>query len=345
MHPGAFFQVDPDNARQLHELVADAVGDARRVLDLYAGVGAYGRMLARDPGRRVVSVEEVPAAVRSAREGAPRNLQVIEGRVEDVLDRRELVGGAEVAILNPARRGALPGVLAAMARRVRRIVYVSCGPEALARDLDVLAAHGMRLVGIEALDLFPQTAEVETVAVLERAAALDRWNTPGGFATHPWGDRPSGALGRADELTALVIGDPGPRGEVRGASWKRVGLVAGHGLLSIRLSGPPRPAMAALAASGHPLAGAHGPTRRFFEEKAGLLRPFLHVSRAGRAHAPLHGDLHTALHLLGAAPALLKRAGAREEAPVPGLSTRRATKPAPHRRGSGRKGRGRGRRK
>ena len=104
-------------------------------------------------------------------------------------------------------------------------------------------------------------------------------------------------------------------------------------------------ALGALAASGHPLAGAHGPTRRFFEEKAGLLRPFLHVSRAGRARAPLHGDLHTALHLLGAAPAMLKRAGAREEAPVPGLSTRRATKPAPHRRGSGRKGRGRGRRK
>ena len=49
MHPGAFFQVDPDNARQLHELVAEAVGDAH-VLDLYAGVGAYGRMLARDRG-------------------------------------------------------------------------------------------------------------------------------------------------------------------------------------------------------------------------------------------------------------------------------------------------------
>ncbi len=345
MHPGAFFQVDPDNARQLHHMVAEAVGDARRVLDLYAGVGAYGRMLARDPGRRVVSVEEVPAAVRSAREGAPRNLRVVEGRVEDVLDRPELVSGSEVAILNPARRGALPSVLAAMARRVRRIVYVSCGPEALGRDLDVLAAHGMKVVGLDALDLFPQTAEVETVAVLERASPLDRWATAGGFATHPWGARPSGALGRAEELVVLVIGDPGARGELRGASWQRLGLVAGHGLLSIRLSGPPQPALAALARAGHPLAGAHGPTRRFFEEKAGLLRPFVHIARAGRARATLHGDLHTALDLLGAPVAVQKRAGARAEAPVPGLRSRSATRPAPRPRGSGRKGRGRGRRR
>lgn len=349
MHPGAFFQVDPDNARQLHALVAEGVGGARSVLDLYAGVGAYGRMLARDPGRKVVAVEEVPAAVRSARAGAPRNLTVLEGRVEDVLDRRELVGGAEVAILNPARRGAVPSVLAAMARRVQRIVYVSCGPEALARDMDVLAAHGMHARRVAALDLFPQTAEVETVVVFERGAPLDRWKVPGGWATHPWGKRPSGAHGRATELVALVIGEAAERGTVRGASWRSMGTVAGHSVLRIRLDGPPKPALAALAGRGHPLAGEHGPTQRFFAEKAGLLRPFLHVARAGKVEAPLHGDLQAALVALGATKGLVERAGGRPEPTVPGLDervrSRRGKAPAARPRRSGRKGRGRGRRK
>ena len=320
IHPGAFFQVDPDNAQQLHRLVAEGVGSARRVLDLYAGVGAYGRMLAKDPGRRVVAVEEVPAAVRSAREGAPRNFTVIEGRVEDVLGRRELVDGAEVAILNPARRGAMPAVLQAMARRVERIVYVSCGPEALARDLDVLAASGMHAVRIAALDLFPQTAEVETVVVLERGPPVDAWAVPGGRATHPWGKPPSGALGRPDELTVLVIGDPGAAGTAGGSSWRRLGLVAGHALLSVRVSGPPSRALAALGRAGHPVAGEHAATDRFFAERAGLLRPFVHISRSGGARAPLHGDLHTALVSLGATAGTLERAGARAERPVSGSS-------------------------
>ena len=345
MHPGAFFQVDPDNARQLHDLVAAGVGSARRVLDLYAGVGAYGRMLARDPGRKVVAVEEVPAAVRSARAGAPRNLRVLEGRVEDVLERPELVDGAEVAILNPARRGAVPAVLAAMARRVERIVYVSCGPEALARDLDVLAAHGMHATRIDALDLFPQTAEVETVVVLERGRPMHDWAVDGGRATHPWAGRPSGAVGRATELVAAVVGDPGSAGEVRGSTWRRIGHIAGHAVVSIRLRCPPKVALNGLSASGHPLVGAHGPTQRFFAEKAGLLRPFLHVARAGSVVAPLHGDLHAAMVSLGADPGLLKRAGARADRPVRGLRTRPARGPAPRQRKPGRGGRGRGRRR
>ena len=210
-----------------------------------------------------------------------------------------------------------------MARRVRRIVYVSCSPGALARDLDVLAAHGMQLVGLEALDLFPQTAEVETVAVLERAAPLDRWNTPGGYATHPWGDRPSGALGRADELTALVIGDPGPRGEVRGASWKRLGLVAGHGLLSIRLSGPPARRW---RVGVRPSSGRCSRADAAVLKKAGLLRPFLHVSRADGPVLRCTATC-TPLHCWGCSTLL--GAPVRVRKPSAGPQYRRATKPAP----------------
>ena len=345
IHPGAFFQVDPENADQLHEMVRDAVGGARRVMDLYSGVGAYGRMLADDPGRRVVAVEEVSPSVRSARTGAPRNFEVIEGRVEDVLDRPQLVAGAEVAILNPARRGAVPSVLVAMARRVRRVVYVSCGPEALARDLDVLAAHGMRVTGIDALDLFPHTAEVEAVVHLAQGPVVDAWSIEGGRATHPWGARPSGALGRATEVVALVIGDTGEQGRLASGRYRRLGRAAGHSLISMRPAGHPKQLLSELARAGHPVAGRHEATDRFFADKAGLLRPFVHVSKAGSARAPLHGDLVNTLVQLGAGPGVLARAGARADLPVPGFTTPAKTRPAPRRRGSARRARGRGRRR
>ena len=167
LYPGAFFQVDPRNAEWIHAQVAAAVGDARRVMDLYAGVGAYARMLA--PGREaVLAVEEVPLAARAAALDAPDNLTVHQGRVEDLpLDTR-----TDAVVLNPARRGSLPSVLERVARIAGRLVYVSCGPESLARDLDCLAAHGLRVRSLAAIDLFPQTAEVEAVAVLERGTRV-----------------------------------------------------------------------------------------------------------------------------------------------------------------------------
>ena len=306
IHPGAFFQVDPLTAAELHRLVADGVGRASSVLDLYAGVGAYARMLA--PGRRrVVAVEEVPAAAAAAREGAPPHLEVRCGRVEDE-DLRKL-GRFDAVVLNPARRGADPGTLAAVAALTDRVVMVSCGPETLARDLDVLAFHGLRVEQITPIDLFPQTPEVETVVTLSRGRPLLAWPSPGGRAQGPWGDAPSGAVGRPTRAVVLVIGDPGEAGSVRGARYRRLGLVAGHGLLRLDLDGPLVPALSELARQGHPVAGRHKPTDRFFAEKAGLQRPFVHVELAGEARAPLHGDLVWALEALGANERLRQRAG------------------------------------
>jgi SAM-dependent methyltransferase len=309
LYPGAFFQVDPEGARQLHGVVRALAGGARRILDLYSGVGAYALMLA--PGReRVVAVEEVRQACQAARAAAPANVEVIEGRVEE-LDLESL-GRFDLAILNPARRGSDPGVLLRLARLADRAIYVSCGPETFARDLDCLATHGLRVAALDALDLFPQTAEVEAVALLERGRPLARFPVTGGHARPPWGNREgiSGAEGRPERVVALVIGDPGERGDLPGGRWRRLGLVAGHGLLRLELeSGRLAPALAALARRGHPLAVRHEPTRRFFAEKGWLVRPFVHVERAGGARAPLHGDLVCALRALRADDRLVARAG------------------------------------
>lgn len=328
LYPGAFFQVDPRNARWIHDRVRAYVGDAATVLDLYAGVGAYALMLA--PGRkRVLAVEEVTEAARSARAMAPPNVEVVASKVEDLA----LSEPFDVAILNPARRGSDPATLGRVAALAQRLVYVSCGPETLARDLDVLAAHGMRVVELGAVDLFPNTPEVETVVKLQRGPAVTSWAVTGGRAATPWvappgqraskranrGARPaaprrpdhSGAVGTPRRVLVLALGDTGPHGTLPGARYKRLGVVATHSLLRIDLDGPLVPALAALARGGHPVAGRDPRTAWFFADKVGLVRPFVHVEQSDQALAPLHGDLVEALIGLGAAPAVLDRAGAR----------------------------------
>lgn len=334
LHPGAFFQVDPRQAEALHRLVKADVGEAQSILDLYSGVGAYALMLA--PGRRrILAVEELPQAARAAAELAPRNMEVRGVRVEEL----EVSEPFDAVILNPARRGSDPRVLARAASLARHMVYVSCGPETLARDLDILAAYGMRVRSIRAIDLFPQTPEVEAVVALERGPELRHWSVPGGRAQGPWHQTPSGAVGRPDRAVALMLGETPPSGNVPGGRFRRVAMVATHSLVRIELQGSLGPALAAFARQGHPVAGTDPRTARFFSEKAGLVRPFLHIERADGAAAPLHGDLIAALDALGASPDVTVRGGTAAPKPKEGESGSggRRSRSGPARRGGSRR--------
>lgn len=167
VRPGAraFLQVNREAAERLHAAVLGAVGDAdgRTVVDAYCGVGVYGRALAR-AGGRVTGIERDPEAVAAARERAPGEFRVFEGAVEQRLGEAL---PADVVIVNPPRTGLHPQVSAQLAESgVGRLVYVSCDPATLARDLTRLEEY--RVASLRVLDLFPQTAHVETLAVLER---------------------------------------------------------------------------------------------------------------------------------------------------------------------------------
>lgn len=293
LHAGAFFQVDPRQAVHLHSLVREMVGDARRVLDLYAGVGAYGLMLA--PGReRVLLIEEVPEAAQAARAVAPEHVEVNTSRVQDLT----LTEDFDVAILNPARRGSDLTTLHTLARHVPRAVYVSCGPESLARDLDVLAAYGLHAARIVPVDLFPQTPEVETVVELRRGKPLETWEE--GAVQGPWTGAHSGATGRAREALVLVVGRTRSSGTLDGGHYERIGEVATHSFLRVTITGSLPRALQRLRAFGHPIAGEDMRTAAFFAERAGLLRPFVHVtSDEWTRNVPLHGDLAEALERLG----------------------------------------------
>lgn len=167
---GSFLQVNRGGAEMLHQHVLRQVGRPRGLsaVDAYCGVGGYGHALARH-GARVTGIEVDPAAARSAREEAPPSLEVLEGPVEERLTE---VLPTDLALLNPPRQGLASKVAELLAERgPARIVYVSCDPPTLARDLGRLEGT-YDVEGLRCFDLFPQTAHVETVATLRRRGTV-----------------------------------------------------------------------------------------------------------------------------------------------------------------------------
>lgn len=169
----SFFQVNPAQALVLYRKVAEyaALSGSERVVDAYCGVGAIALYLAGQAGS-VLGLEVLPRAVADARANAVINgikkAAFACGTAERLLPgilRREPVPG--VVVLDPPRAGCRRPVLEALAGAgVPRVIYVSCDPATLARDLGVLAG-AYRVVEVQPVDMFPQTRHVECVALLE----------------------------------------------------------------------------------------------------------------------------------------------------------------------------------
>jgi 23S rRNA (uracil1939-C5)-methyltransferase len=165
----SFIQVNAGAAQLLHaHVVAVAMAHFPAVvIDAYAGAGATAVALA-DRGARVTAIELDAAAARWAAAHLPAGSRSITARVEDALGD---VLPADVVILNPPRAGVDERVTAALQQSdsARAIVYVSCNPATLARDVLRLSAY--RIASLTAFDMFPQTAHVETVCELVPEAA------------------------------------------------------------------------------------------------------------------------------------------------------------------------------
>lgn len=173
-HVRAFFQGNRYLLRDLVDHVLGQITTARRVTDLYAGVGLFAVAAAASlPDAAVVAVESDPFAARDLEVNASA-LPQPSGRVTVAHRTVEhyLTGTPEPAdavVLDPPRTGTSPEALTALAALAPpRIVYVSCDVATLARDLRQLVAAGYRPVRVDGFDLFPNTAHVETVVVLVR---------------------------------------------------------------------------------------------------------------------------------------------------------------------------------
>lgn len=175
--PGDFIQV---NGAMNHLLVERAItllapGLGSRVLDLYCGLGNFTLALARRAAA-VVGVEGDAGLVERARANARRNgidnatFHATNLAVAPAPASAWLAGGITHVLLDPPRAGALELLPALAALGPERVVYVSCHPATLARDLGLLVhEHGFKLVAAGVADMFPQTAHVESIAVLEPA--------------------------------------------------------------------------------------------------------------------------------------------------------------------------------
>lgn len=172
----SFFQTNTVQAERLFDVVETACGLAggETVLDLYSGTGAISLLLARRC-RWVYGIEVAAAAVadavRNARANGVENCTFLPGEVRHVLPTLVRDGvRAEVVVADPPRAGFHPKALLALAALgPARIVYVSCNPATLARDLADLVRQGYRLEWVEPVDMFPQTPHIEAVASLARA--------------------------------------------------------------------------------------------------------------------------------------------------------------------------------
>jgi 23S rRNA (uracil1939-C5)-methyltransferase len=403
---GSFVQAHRGQAERVQALIADALGlspgkteaaanetlgHRPRVLDLYGGSGAIALGLAA-AGASVHLVESFPPAVAHARESAREQSLDVEAECADVVAalrafaQHSGAAAFDAVVVNPPRRGTSPNTREWLARlEAPVVIYVSCNPETLARDLDHLARLGYAASTLRPVDMIPLTEEVETVAVLQRTALppprvayedddiLIVEKSPH-EPTMPQGEYASSLLARARTLprasraVALQRLDVGTSGlvmlarspepvarwepaaaaaraiyvaAVRGVTpskgaitrelresgkvysartrYRRLAVGSGQSILRVvPEQGRTHQVRRHLAAIGHPVLGderyGHAPTNRYFEEKHGLDRSFLHCVRLEFEHpttgahqvveAPLPGDLRTVLERIGGAETL-----------------------------------------
>ena len=176
--PCPFYQVNPFQTEKLYGKALEYAGltGQETVWDLYCGTGTISLFLARQ-AKQVFGVEIVPEAIRDARENAARNqitnASFYVGKAEEVLPQKYQEEGirADVIVVDPPRKGCEPSVLATMVQiRPEKIVYVSCDPATLARDLKYLCGEVYELERVCPVDMFGMSGHVETVALLTRKA-------------------------------------------------------------------------------------------------------------------------------------------------------------------------------
>ena len=177
--PFSFFQTNSLGAEVLYDIARsyvgdlhDADGDGATVYDLYSGTGTIAQILA-PVAKKVIGVEIVEEAVEAAKENAALNglcnCEFLAGDVLKVLD--DITEKPDFIVLDPPRDGIHPKALEKIIDYgVDRMVYISCKPTSLARDLEVLQARGYRVERVRCVDMFPATVHVETVCLLSRKA-------------------------------------------------------------------------------------------------------------------------------------------------------------------------------
>lgn len=173
--PLSFYQVNPKATLLLYKTAAEMAGLSGKELlwDLYCGIGTIGLFMA-DKVKKVVGVEVIPEAIENAKENAAlndiRNAEFYCGKAEELAEGLyNKYGKPDVVILDPPRKGCDEELLKTVAKaKPKKIVYVSCKPATLARDLKYICANGYEAVRVVPINMFPATSHVESVCLLSK---------------------------------------------------------------------------------------------------------------------------------------------------------------------------------
>jgi 23S rRNA (uracil1939-C5)-methyltransferase len=179
--PRSFFQVNNVQTQVLYNKALEyaALTGQETVVDAYCGIGTISLFLAQK-AKKVIGIEIVPEAVADAKRNAELNaLSNVEfslGKVEEILPVLVKKGlKPQVVTLDPPRKGCDPALLDSIIQvKPERIVYVSCNPSTLARDLKYLALGGYGVEEVQPVDMFPMTGHVEAIILMTRSGSGDK---------------------------------------------------------------------------------------------------------------------------------------------------------------------------
>ncbi len=179
--PMSFYQINPEQMIRLYDKALEyaALTGTETVFDLYCGIGTIGLYCA-DKAQKIIGIESVKSAVLDANRNAVINgivnAEYICGKAEEELPKLIKEGiTADVVILDPPRAGCEPALLEAVANaNPDRIVYVSCDPATLARDVKILGELGYAFVEAQPVDMFPHTGHVEAIILMTRSGSGDK---------------------------------------------------------------------------------------------------------------------------------------------------------------------------
>lgn len=173
--PLSFYQVNPVQTEALYNVAKNYAGltGEETVFDLYSGIGTISIFIAEN-AKKVYGVEVVSQAVENAKENAKmneiRNVEFLSGEAEKIVPQMYEKGiTADVVFVDPPRKGCDEKLLNTIIQmQAKKVVYISCNPATLARDLKILANNGYEIKEVQPIDMFPQTSHVECVALICR---------------------------------------------------------------------------------------------------------------------------------------------------------------------------------
>ena len=171
----SFYQVNHEQTEKLYQIaldLADLSGD-ETIIDTYSGIGTIG-LVASKKVKKIIGIEVVDSAVEDAKENARlngiENADYYLGKAEEVMPRLVKSGvSADLVFVDPPRKGCHREFLDSLIEvEPKKIVYISCNPGTLQRDMKYLSEHGYKAKSVVPVDLFPQTKHIEAVTMLER---------------------------------------------------------------------------------------------------------------------------------------------------------------------------------